>query len=81
MSSGLRKYLLGNCGIIKNNLDYGLISPIGYSFDTLLPLIKLRELHYEIEVAGRQRYYFYIHKIFGWLLGIFVLGAFSGLIK
>jgi hypothetical protein len=79
---GLRRYLLGTFGIIKkNNLDYGLISPFGYSFDTLLPLVKLRELHYEIEISGRQRYYFYIHKIFGWMLGIFVLGAFSGLIK
>ena len=88
--SGWRKYLFGNChikkykdgnGADKIEQDYGVISPIGYSFDTLLPVIRLRELHYQIEVGGWRHIYFYFHRIFGWILGIFVLAAFSGLIR
>jgi hypothetical protein len=61
--------------------DYGVINPIGYSFDALLPIIRLRELHYQVELGGWRHYYFYFQRIVGWILGIFVLGALSGLAK
>ena len=61
--------------------DYGVINPFGYSFDALLPIIRLRELHYQVELGGWPHYYFYIQRIVGWILGIFVLAAFSGLTK
>jgi hypothetical protein len=61
--------------------DYGVVNPFGYSFDALLPIIRLRELHYQIELRGWRHYYFYLQRIVGWVLGIFVLAAFSGLTK
>jgi hypothetical protein len=86
-----RKLLIGNMrvkryredlkGTPKHEQDYGLINPFGYSFDTLLPLIRLRELHYQIEVGGWRHLYFYFHRVFGWVLGVFLLAAFSGLIR
>jgi hypothetical protein len=57
--------------------------PIGlaYSFDTFIPVIKLRERHYKIDIAGPARYYFYLHKIMGWVIGSFLVAALSGLTK
>jgi hypothetical protein len=50
-----------------------------YSLDMLLPVIRLREKHYEIDLPGRKRYYFYLHRIFGWILGSFIIAGMSGL--
>ncbi len=61
----------------RNRMPFGL----AYSFDTFIPLIKLRERHYKIEISGRARYYFYIHKLAGWLLGSFLVAAIAGLTK
>jgi hypothetical protein len=73
------KYREDDKGIHKQ--DFGVINPIGYSFDTLLPIIRLREIHYQVELEGWRHYYFYFQRIVGWGLGIFVLGALSGLTK
>ena len=55
---------------------------IAYSFDMLLPLIKLRERHYKIDLTSRRaRYYFYLHKTAGWLIGFFILAGLSGFTK
>jgi hypothetical protein len=51
---------------------------LAYSFDMLLPIIKLRELHYKIDIKGPTRYYFYIHKILGFILGSFLIAALAG---
>jgi uncharacterized protein YjbI with pentapeptide repeats len=91
--SGWRKYIFGphRFRVIKYTdslrytgkyrQDYGVVNPFGYSFDALLPIIRLRELHYQIELGGWRHYYFYLQRIVGWILGIFVLAAFSGLTK
>jgi hypothetical protein len=57
--------------------------PIGisYSFDTLLPIVRLRERHYQIDLRGWVRYYFYWHKLMGWVLASFLAGGLSGLTK
>ena len=52
---------------------------IWYSIDMLLPVIRLREQHYEVDLAGVARYYFYAHKIAGYLLTFFVIAGLSGL--
>jgi hypothetical protein len=75
------KYTKGSLDTEVHEKDYGVINPFGYSFETLLPIIKLSELHYEVELDGWRHYYFYFHRIVGWWLGIFVLGALSGLAK
>src|SRR6266850_3091133 len=47
-----------------HGMPYGIV----YSFDLLVPIIKLREQHYKIELAGWARYYFYFHKLMGYIL-------------
>jgi hypothetical protein len=61
----------------RHGLPYG----IAYSIDMLLPIVKLRDMHYAIELNGWARYYFYAHKIMGFVLGSFVLAALAGLTK
>jgi hypothetical protein len=57
------------------------IGRLAYSFDTFLPLIKLRKRHDDIDIISRARYYFYVHKIAGWVLGSFLVAAITGLTK
>lgn len=61
----------------KSEMPYGFV----YSFDQFLPLIRLSENNYEISVANRWRYYFYIHKLAGWILGSFILAGLAGVTK
>ena len=61
----------------KNGMPVGL----SYSFDMLLPIIKLRDAHYKIDLMGWPRYYFYVHKIAGYVLASFLVAGISGLTK
>jgi hypothetical protein len=60
-----------------HGMPYGL----AYSFDMLLPLVKLREEHYKYDLNGWPRYYFYVHKIAGYVLASFLIAGLSGLTK
>jgi hypothetical protein len=61
----------------RNGMPYG----IAYSFDTLLPLVRLRERHYQIDLKPPARYYFYVHRIMGYVLASFLIAGLSGLTK
>src|SRR6266478_7301700 len=61
----------------RNGMPYGLT----YSFDLLLPIIRLRESHYQIDLKTWARYYFYGHKIMGYLLASFLIAGLAGLTK
>jgi len=52
-----------------------------YSLDMLLPIIKLRDLHYSIDLQSPARYYFYFHKVMGYILASFLIAGLSGLTK
>jgi len=55
---------------------------LAYSIDMLLPIIHLREYHYdEIELEGWVRVYFYIHKILGYALALFIITGLTGIVK
>jgi hypothetical protein len=60
---------------------YGMPFGLAYSFDLLLPIIRLREMHYKIDLEGWSRYYFYVHKIMGYVLASFLVVGVSGLVK
>lgn len=49
-----------------------------YSLDMLLPVVHLRHGHYEFDLAGRARYYFYAHKIMGYVLASFLIASYTG---
>jgi hypothetical protein len=61
----------------RNGMPFG----IAYSFDMLLPIVRLREKHYEIDLKSWARYYFYAHKIMGYVLASFLIAGLSGLVK
>lgn len=53
-----------------------------FSFDMLIPMIQLRKSHYDLDIPEpMQRRYFYFHRIMGYVLGLFLIGAISGLTK
>jgi hypothetical protein len=62
----------------RNRMPFGF----AYSFDILLPIIKLREWHYKIDLQPPWvRYYFYCHKIMGYVLASFLIAGLAGLSK
>jgi len=54
---------------------------MAYSIDMLLPIIELDKSHYDISLEGWVRVYFYVHKIFGYVLALFLIAGLSGLTK
>ncbi len=52
-----------------------------YSLDMLLPIIRLRESHYKIELSEAASKYFYFHKIMGYVLAFFLIAGLSGMTK
>ena len=61
----------------RNGMPIGL----AYSFDMLLPIIRLRDRHYRIDLTTGARYYFYWHKIMGFVLASFLIAGLSGLTR
>lgn len=61
----------------RNKMPYGM----AFSFDLLLPVVRLREYHYSIDLKGWVRYYFYFHKLMGYVLASFLIAGLSGLTK
>ncbi|MCE2486993.1 MAG: hypothetical protein J4F42_15875 [Desulfurellaceae bacterium] len=58
--------------------------PIGFwfSLDYLLPIIRLRDTHYEtVNLSSVVRLYFYIHQIIGYVLASLLIAALSGIIR
>ncbi len=55
---------------------------IFYSLDMLLPIIKLDEAHYKIPLTSSvAKYYFYFHKLSGYVLASFLIAGLSGITK
>lgn len=60
----------------RNHMPWG----IAFSLDMLLPIIRLRDYHYnKVELQGWVRYYFYAHKIMGYVLASFLIAGLAGL--
>lgn len=62
----------------------GWQSGLAYSAETLLPLVKFREGSSAVDFEGRYRparYYFYFHRVMGYILATFLIAALSGLTK
>jgi hypothetical protein len=55
---------------------------LAYSIDMLLPIVELRRYHFDkIDLEGRARVYFYCHKVFGYVLVLFLVAGLTGLVK
>jgi hypothetical protein len=47
----------------------------------LIPLVKLRDAHSKDDPRGLVLYYFYAHRMFGWILASFIAAGVAGLVK
>jgi len=78
-------WFLGVCALWISGQARAHDMPYGgmaYSLDMLLPGIHLRKEHYErIDLQGKARVYFYIHRLLGYLLVFFVVAGLTGLTK
>ncbi|RMF94055.1 MAG: hypothetical protein D6736_00740 [Nitrospinota bacterium] len=54
---------------------------LAYSCDMLLPLIDLHRPHTDICLEGWVRVYFYLHKLFGYVLAFFLVAGLAGWIR
>jgi uncharacterized protein YjbI with pentapeptide repeats len=63
------------------SLAGGPLEDIFYSIDTLLPIINLDERYSKMILDGGARYYFYFHKVMGYVLASFMVAGLSGLTK
>lgn len=75
--------ILGFCVIqaTENAGKYSLGKQIFISLDLLLPFIELDKSFENIPLCNWQQYYFYFHKLMGFILGSFVLAGLSGITK
>jgi hypothetical protein len=74
---GMFALQLSGQGPAKGLRFYG----IAYSIDMLMPIVELRKHHYDIELDSWVRGYFYVHKVFGYILPSFLIAGISGLTK
>ncbi len=58
---------------------HGMPWGLSYSLDHLLPVVQLIKSHYAIELDGFARYYFYVHKLMGYVLASFLIAGLAGL--
>ena len=59
----------------RNMMPYGF----SFSLDLLLPIVTLRKYHFDVTLAGWPRYYFYCHKLMGYVLASFLIAGMAGL--
>jgi hypothetical protein len=71
-------WLSGEGQRIRRDYD---INPVAYCFDLLLPIIRLRDKHYQIDLNGCVRCWFYFHRIMGYVLTSFLIAGIAGLTK
>ena len=68
-------------GLSGENVRKGIYWGFSYSLDMLLPVIELRKFHYTFDLDGWARYYFYAHKLAGYVLIGFLIAGLSGLTR
>jgi hypothetical protein len=65
----------------KRGEQHTVLDSLAFSIDLLLPVVRLREIHYDLDLPGSERYYFYFHQLVGYLLAVYLVASFSGLFK
>jgi len=71
-------FILHFSGQPANGLDSGLAAKAVYSLDQILPIVEF-EKYNNVKLTGGVAYYFYMQKLFGWVLGSFLIAGLAGL--
>jgi hypothetical protein len=61
----------------KHQVELGFF----YSLDAFLPFVQLRKRFADVDFSGWIKYYFYAHRLAGYIIGSFILAALSGIAK
>jgi hypothetical protein len=61
--------------------DFTFLRRLAYSFDLLLPIVELDKRHSLEAINGWPRYYFYVHELWGYVLGSFIVAGLAGITK
>ena len=67
--------------VLEKEESWKRLAALGFwfSLDMLLPVIRLREKHYEVELDGWIQYYFFVQQMLGYLLMFFVISGLTGI--
>jgi hypothetical protein len=63
------------------NTDFGWADLFFYSLDAFLPFVRLRDRFSELNFKSWIRYYFYLHRIVGYVIGFFIVAGLTGITK
>ncbi len=67
--------------VVKDEKSEGILEQVFYSIDMLLPIIHLNKRHDEIKHGiSYVRYYFYFHKMMGYVLAMTIVAGLSGML-
>lgn len=55
-----------------------VVARMFYSFDRLIPVVKLSESHFQPELTGGTRHYFFVHTIAGFVLAAYLIAGLTG---
>lgn len=61
--------------------DYSWKDALFFSVDRLVPVLELSDEYNSISIDGCTKYYFYIQKIMGYILAVFLTAALTGITK
>jgi len=64
---------------LNNQPPTKFLHRLAFSLHHLLPVIELERSFDEVKLSGFARWYFYAHRLIGWLLGSFLVAALAGL--
>ncbi|MCK4603476.1 MAG: hypothetical protein KAU41_02105, partial [Deltaproteobacteria bacterium] len=75
---GMATLYLSGQKVVAHRMKYW---GLWYSLDMLLPIIELDKSHHDIPLDGWVKVYFYVHKLLGYVLALFLIAGLSGLTK
>jgi hypothetical protein len=65
----------------RQNPDFGYSDLFFFSLDAFLPFVRLRNRFGDIDFKSWIRFYFYVHRLAGYVIGSFILAGLAGITK
>jgi hypothetical protein len=63
------------------DLRFGTGDLFFYSLDAFLPFVHMRKDFADLDLQSKVKYYFYIHRLAGYVIGSFIIAGLAGLYK
>jgi hypothetical protein len=66
---------------LSQNPQFGYGDLFFYSLDAFLPFVRLRGAFGDLDFRSPSKYYFYVHRLAGYVIGSFIIAGLAGLYK